>query len=230
MTLVVAVRFSLSSALSFFGPSLGPPFGSCEPQTLRRPRLTSPRLSTRGPPRVSAWSFRSRLWALQTTVSDFGLRVGQHARPRPSASLPIGVPSVERLPPALSRRLLAETTWRFGYGRRHQPPSGTFHPDRPSSCRAHGRRLPSLRGDERNPARGEQGRAACFTRRAVGDTAGWAACATRQTTSGATRDRTMSNFILSLLLPLGDKRGAWAAQLDEDEGFRTLRGASRCCR
>jgi len=167
MTLVVAVRFSLSSALSFFGPSLGPPFGSCEPQTLRRPRLTSPRLSTRGPPRVSAWSFRSRLWALQTTVSDFGLRVGQHARPRPSASLPIGVPSVERLPPALSRRLLAETTWRFGYGRRHQPPSGTFHPDRPSSCRAHGRRLPSLPYRRRpgGPAGEERGPSMLSTRR-----------------------------------------------------------------
>jgi len=35
-------------------------------------------------------------------------------------------------------------------------------------------------------ARGEHGWASFFTRRAVGDTAGWAACATRQTTSGCT--------------------------------------------
>ena len=142
-TLTVAVRFSLSAALSFFGPSLGPPFCSCAPQTLLRPLLTSPRLSTRGSPRVSAWSFRSRLWALQHAVSDFGLRVCSPTRPRHPASLPICVPSVERLPPALSRRPLAEATWRFSYGWRHKPPSGTFHPDRPCPCRAHERRLPS---------------------------------------------------------------------------------------
>lgn len=47
-----SVRFSLSSALSFFGPSLGPPFCSCEPQTLLWPRLTPRRLSATGSPRV----------------------------------------------------------------------------------------------------------------------------------------------------------------------------------
>src|ERR1035438_10377733 len=73
-----------------------------------------------------------------------GLRTCSPARPRHPASLPICVPSVERLPPALSRRLLAETTWRFGYGWRHKPPSGTFHPDRPNPCRAHERRFPNL--------------------------------------------------------------------------------------
>src|ERR1035438_3887259 len=73
-----------------------------------------------------------------------GLRPCAPAPPQHPASLPICVPSVERLPPALSRRLLAETTWRFGYGWRHKPPSGAFHPDRPTPCRAHERRLPSL--------------------------------------------------------------------------------------
>src|SRR5437870_8971735 len=38
-TRVVSFRFSLSSALSFFGPSLGSPFCSCVPQTLLRPLL-----------------------------------------------------------------------------------------------------------------------------------------------------------------------------------------------
>jgi len=71
-----------------------------------------------------------------------GLRVCQHTRPQHPASLPICVPSVERLPPALSRRLLAKSTWRFGYGWRHKPPSGTFHPDRPTPCRAHWHRPP----------------------------------------------------------------------------------------
>src|ERR1035438_10377730 len=73
-----------------------------------------------------------------------GLRPCAPAPPQHPASLPICVPSVERLPPALSRRLLAETTWRFGYGWRHKPPAGTFHPARPDTCRAHERRLPSL--------------------------------------------------------------------------------------
>ena len=66
----VSSSFSLSSALSFFGPSLGRPFLSCLPQTLLRPLLTSPPLSRRGSPRVSARSFRSRLWALQNAISD----------------------------------------------------------------------------------------------------------------------------------------------------------------
>src|SRR6185436_1705035 len=67
----VPFRFSLSIALSFFSPSLGTPFCSCVPQSLLWLLLTSPRLSTRGPPRVSACSFRSCLWALQNVVSDF---------------------------------------------------------------------------------------------------------------------------------------------------------------
>ena len=68
--LEVPSRFSLSSALSFFGPSLSPPFCSCEPQTLLWPLLTPRRLSAPGSPRVRVCSFRSRLWALQNAVSD----------------------------------------------------------------------------------------------------------------------------------------------------------------
>jgi len=66
----VPVRFSLSFALSFFGPSLRAPFCSCAPQTLLRPLLTAPRLSAGGAPQVRVCSFRSRLWALQNAVSD----------------------------------------------------------------------------------------------------------------------------------------------------------------
>ena len=57
-----------------------------------------------------------------------GLRACSPARPRHPASLPICVPSVERLPATLSRRLLAETTWRFGYGWRHYPRREPFIP------------------------------------------------------------------------------------------------------
>ena len=70
-----------------------------------------------------------------------GLRACSPARPRHPASLPICVPSVERLPAALSRRLLAETTWRW-LRLASLPPSGTFHPDRPDPCRAHERGCP----------------------------------------------------------------------------------------
>jgi hypothetical protein len=66
----VPFRFSLSSALSFFGPSLGSPFRSCEPQSLLWPLLTAPGLSTGGSPRVRDCSFRSCLWALQDVVDD----------------------------------------------------------------------------------------------------------------------------------------------------------------
>ena len=59
----------VSSARSF-GPSLETPFSSCVPLTLLWPLLTSRSLSTPGSPRVSACSFRSRLWALQGAVSD----------------------------------------------------------------------------------------------------------------------------------------------------------------
>ena len=72
----VPVRFSLSFALSFFGPSLRTPFCSCVPQTLLRPLLTAPGLSAGGSPQVRVCSFRSRLWALQNAVSDsWALRV-----------------------------------------------------------------------------------------------------------------------------------------------------------
>lgn len=66
----VSSRFSLSFALSFFGPSLETPFCSCVPLSLLRPLLTSPPLSTQGSPRVRVCSFRSCLWALQNVVSD----------------------------------------------------------------------------------------------------------------------------------------------------------------
>ena len=63
-------RFSLSFALSFFGPSLGSPFVSCAPPTLLWPLLTAPGLSAGGSPRVRDCSFRSCLWALQDVVDD----------------------------------------------------------------------------------------------------------------------------------------------------------------
>ena len=133
------VRFSLSFALSFFGPSLGTPFGSCAPLTLLWPLLTAPGLSAGGSPRVRVCSFRSRLWALQRAVSDRrASRVlacspptrcltahlcsfGRTFACRPFAPTPCGDDLAVRL------RLAS------------LPPSGTFHPDRPDPCRAHER-------------------------------------------------------------------------------------------
>ena len=66
----IASSVSIGSVRSF-GPSLETPFCSCVPQTLLRPLLTSPCLSTRGSPRVRVCSFCSRLWALQNAVSDY---------------------------------------------------------------------------------------------------------------------------------------------------------------
>jgi hypothetical protein len=66
---VIQPSILVSSARSF-GPSLETPFCSCVPLTLLWPLLTSRSLSTPGSPRVSACSFRSRLWALQHAVSD----------------------------------------------------------------------------------------------------------------------------------------------------------------
>ena len=60
---------TLVGSVRSFGPSLETPFRSCVPLTLLWPLLTSRSLSTPGS-RVSACSFRSRLWALQTAVSD----------------------------------------------------------------------------------------------------------------------------------------------------------------
>src|SRR5712691_6308911 len=139
----VPSRFSLSSALSFFGPSLGSSFCSYARPTLLWPLLTSPRLSARGSPRVRVCSFRSCLWALQNAVSDcrasrvlacsppascltahwcsFGRTFACH----PFAPAPCGDDLAVRL------RLAS------------LPPSGTFHPDRPSPCRAHERGLRS---------------------------------------------------------------------------------------
>ena len=133
----VLLRFSLSSALSFFGPSLETPFCSCVPQSLLRPLLTPRGLSTPESPRVSVCSFRSRLWALQNAVSDswasrvlacspptscltahlcsFGRTFAYH----PFTPAPCGTDLAVRL------RLAS------------LPPSGTFHPDRPDPCRAH---------------------------------------------------------------------------------------------
>ena len=145
-----AASFVLSSPvpaprLALFGPSalrIGTPFCSCVPRSLLWPLLTSHRLSAAGSPRVNVCSFCSRLWALPNVASgSWGSRVGSHTRPRHPASLPICVPSVERWPATLSRRLLAETTWRFGYGWHHKPPAGTFHPARADTCRAHERRF-----------------------------------------------------------------------------------------
>ena len=133
------LRFSLSFALSFFGPSLGTPFSSGVLQTLLRPLLTAPGLSAGGSPRVRVCSFRSRLWALQSAVSDCrASRVlacspptpcltahlcsfGRTFACRPFALAPCGDDLAVRL------RLAS------------LPPSGTFHPDRPDPCRAHER-------------------------------------------------------------------------------------------
>src|SRR5262249_17936231 len=107
------------------------------PLSLLWPLLTSPRFSARGSPRVRIGSFRSRLWALQSAVSDCrASRVlacspptpclaahlcsfGRTFASRPFASAPHGDGSAVRL------RLAS------------LPPSGTFHPDRPDPCRAH---------------------------------------------------------------------------------------------
>ena len=136
LSLAIPSSASVGSARSF-GPSLETPFCSCVPRTLLWPPLTSRRLSTPGSPRVSACSFRSRLWALQTAVSDsWASRVlacspptacltahlcsfGRTFASRPFAPTPCGDDLAVRL------RLSSST------------PSGTFHPDRPSPCRAH---------------------------------------------------------------------------------------------
>ena len=130
-------RFSLSSALSFFGPSLGPPFCSCEPQTLLWPLLTPQRLSALGSPRVRVCSFRSRLWALQNVVSDSWASRVLACSP-PTSCLTAHLCSFGR---AFASHPFApascEADLAVGYGWRHKPPSGTFHPDRPCTCRAH---------------------------------------------------------------------------------------------
>ena len=108
--------------------------------SLLRPLLTSHGLSTKGSPRVSACSFRSRRWALQTAVSDSRASCSlAHSPPtacltahscscgrtfacRPFAPAPCGDDLAVRL------RLAS------------LPPSGTFHPDRPDPCRAHKQR------------------------------------------------------------------------------------------
>jgi hypothetical protein len=69
LSLAIPSSASIGSVRSF-GPSLETPFCSCVPLTLLWPLLTSRSLSTPGSPRVSACSFRSRLWALQHAVSD----------------------------------------------------------------------------------------------------------------------------------------------------------------
>ncbi len=68
LSFVIASSVSIGSVRSF-GPSLGLPFCSCNPQTLLWPLLTPQRLSAPGSPRVRVCSFRSRLWALQNAIS-----------------------------------------------------------------------------------------------------------------------------------------------------------------
>jgi len=70
VTLESLCRFSLSLVLLFFGPSLGTPFVSCAPPSLLWPRLTPQGLSAPGSPRVRVCSFRSRLRALHSAISD----------------------------------------------------------------------------------------------------------------------------------------------------------------
>ena len=125
--LVIASSASIGSVRSF-GPSLETPFCSCVPRSLQWFLLTP-----RGLPRSgSVLSVRaSEIYRMPSVT--LGLRVGSPALPGHPASLLTCVPSVERLPSTLSRRPLAEADWRFGYGWRDKPPSGTFHPDRPNN-------------------------------------------------------------------------------------------------
>src|SRR5213076_2036532 len=87
-----------------------------------------------------------------------GLRACSPARPRHPASLPICVPSVERLPAALSRRLLAETTWRFDYGWRHYPRREPFIPiDQPPAGHTSAALRAAARvANQHDPARSER--------------------------------------------------------------------------
>ena len=135
------MALSIPSALR-----IGTPFCSCVPQALLRPLLTSPRLSARGSPRVRFCSFRSRLWALQSAVSDCrASRVlacspptpcltahlcsfGRTFACRPFAPAPCGDDLAVRLPLA------------------SLPRTGTFHPVRPEPCRAHERGSPDPPG------------------------------------------------------------------------------------
>src|SRR5437773_12533509 len=103
------------------------------------------------------------------SLVTLGLRGYSHTRPRHPASLPICVPSVERLPAALSRRLLAETTWRFDYGWRHYPRREPFIPiDQPPA--GHTRAAPwPLQGRFRlGAAKCPEGRAPCESPRLRG--------------------------------------------------------------
>ena len=141
-------RFSLSFALSFFGPLLGTPFRSCVPQSLLWPRLTSPRLSARGSPRVRVCSFRSCLWALQKAVSDCRVSRVLACSP-PDSCLAAHLCSFGRTfacHPFAPAPYGADLTVRLRLA--SLPPSGTFHPDRPNPCRAHERRFPTRRGSK----------------------------------------------------------------------------------
>ena len=133
------LRFSLSFALSFFGPSLGTPFSSGVLQTLLRPLLTAPGLSAGGSPRVRVCSFRSRLWALQSAVSDCrASRVLACSPPTPCLTAHLcsfgRTFAFHPFAPAPCRDDLAVRLRLASL-----PPSGTFHPDRPDPCRAHER-------------------------------------------------------------------------------------------
>ena len=137
------LRFSLSFALSFFGPSLGTPFSSGVLQTLLRPLLTAPGLSAGGSPRVRVCSFRSRLWALQSAVSDCrASRVLACSPPTPCLTAHLcsfgRTFAFHPFAPAPCRDDLAVRLRLASL-----PPSGTFHPDRPDPCRAHERGLES---------------------------------------------------------------------------------------
>jgi len=135
---VIVSSLSIGS-LSSFGPSLETPFRSCVPQTLLWPLLTSPRLSTRGSPRVRVCSFRSRLWALQSAVSDcWASRVLACSPPTPCLTAHLcSFGRTFACHPFAPAPYGDDLTVRLRLA--SLPPSGTFHPDRPDPCRAHER-------------------------------------------------------------------------------------------
>jgi hypothetical protein len=85
-------------------------------------------IRSQGSPGASPSHFRGNSFFVRGT--SFRRSLG-----RPSVWTPRG--AVERLPPTLSRSLFAETAWRFAHGWRRKPPTGTLHPDRADTCRAH---------------------------------------------------------------------------------------------
>ena len=156
---VIFSSVQCSGWLRTFLRPLAPP-GFHRVSSLLWPLLTSPRLSARRSPWVSAEPVPACRLALRAPSMTLGLRLCSPARPRSPASLPVRVPTVAGLPAAL---------WvspsRFPPGRSATvgviTPSGTFHPERFGTCQAHERRRPVAgalalqagHGDEPSPPR-----------------------------------------------------------------------------